>query len=444
MSIAGRKHAALTAKVASLRAELERWQELADADGGKLSRHFTQLEAITYHLGVAAEEQAETLERVRGGDSDIVEGSLPVQNAVLDIERGWEYFRGKLAQRYLDDLELYLIGADELAWACYRPLRKAAGEPAREPPLTFLNGGASPFMIARGERYTAAIADGGVRNARVDALIGALPVAVVGLPWSHLHHVPDVAVVAHETGHVVEEDLRLAGSVRALIRGAVPDCDRVPAWEAWAGEVFADVFGAVTLGPAYLAALTEFVSGPRRAVVRARPRPGEYPTPTLRVLLCAAVCRSCGPADVDRVVAEWCSIYDAPALDGWEDDARAVGAALADGALPELGKSLRSLVGFSADDWADAIEDAERLLEGGEPDASDPRVLIAAAQRAFADRPARFTSSGAGIAALETVRARSDGARRRGRTRPEEAGFDAARRDIDGAIHDLFTTTEES
>ena len=171
---------------------------------------------------------------------------------------------------------------------------------------------------------------------------------------------------------------------------------------------------------------------------------GEYPPPTLRVLLCAAACRACGPDDVDRLIAAWRTAYDPPRLPEWEDDAERVGEALASGVLPELGCCcLRSLVGLSADDWADAVDDAERLLDGGAPRASDPRLLVAAAQRAFVSRPAGYGASGAGTRALEAVRDRSDGARRRGHTRPEEAGFDAARRDVDGAIHRLFTTTQE-
>jgi hypothetical protein len=441
VSVAGRKHAAVEAKLRELRAELVLWRGLTDKDGAKLARHWSQVQTVTLSLDSALDEITDALGRVSGVETDAIESCVVLESQVLDVHRAWEYFRGKLAQRFVAPLEAFLLTTDELAWACYRPAQEAfKGDRThlREPPLTYLNGGANPFVLTRGESIAAAIGDGGVRNERLRALVEILPVPVIGLPWHHLRHVPDAVVVAHEVGHAVEEDFGLAETVRERVTAAVADEERACAWRAWSPEVFADVYATLALGPAYAGALADFAAGGRRTVVTPRPRAaawGDYPTPTLRVLLSLAVCRRAGCVDAaDALLAEWRAAYPEHRLTEWEPDATAVAEALIDSPYSRLGnRTLRRAIRFGAAEWTAAVEESGRLLAGGSLVNTGVRVLVAAARDAFARDPENYAGNGgSGTPILVRVHDHSDGSRRRGRERT--AGFDARKQSVDARL----------
>ena len=326
-SLPERKRCELLLELDGLGAELERWSELTTS--GKLTRHASQVELITEVLSVALVAIHDDVVDARGGENEIVDACGVYQDQLVDLNRVWEFFRVKLEQRFVASLEPFLILADELAWDCY----KAVGTAGREPPLTFLNSGGSPFVLARGERFV------GVDSVRLRSQLQALPIAVVGLPWHQLQHPPDALAVCHEVGHAIEEDLLLEETIQAHVTSAALTHHR--AWTAWAGEVFADVYATLAVGSAYTACLADFAARSRRGVVASEPAEpdwGEYPTPTLRVLASAAVCGA------DGVVEEWRSTFRTHRLEAFEEEAGAVGRALADGVYPQLGnRSLRDV-----------------------------------------------------------------------------------------------------
>ena len=439
MSLARGKQAAVRVKLDALLYEFEAWRGLSDQDG-QLARHWSQIAAVTGSLEAAVKEVRKGLDPAGDSEADIVAGCIVVQDQLLDVQRAWEFFRAKLAQRFVTGLGPFLVTADELAWACYRPAQVAAGLPtdiAREPPLTYLNGVATPFLIARGESYAAAIGDGGVRNDRVRMLVETLPVPVIGLPWHR--HVPDVVVVAHETAHAVEDDLGLGDTLRERIATAAVDADRAPAWQAWASEVFADVYASLATGPAYARALAQFVAGRRGGGRSPQPEAwGEYPTPVLRVRLCAAVCGLMGAAtEANAVLEEWDAVYGAERLEEWHPGR--IAEAVVAGPYPELGgHALDAVIGFRASDWTAAGQDARRLRQGTALVGRDVRHLVACAAAALADSPAQYTRKH-GERVLAAVAENVDAARRhstaRGRTRAMRARQDV----VDRRVAELFT-----
>lgn len=421
MSLAAHKQAAVRVEVGQLRDELARWRALSDADGAQLARHCSQIDRIAGALEAGLSELDGELEGVSGAELDVIEECALLQSKVLDLHRAWEYYRSKLAQRLVEQLTRYLVATDDLAWACYQPPRDraiaAGADPAavREPPLTFLNGGANPFMLTRGESLMSAIPDGGVRNERLKSLVGALPVPVIGLPWSHLGHLPDAVVVAHEVGHVVEDDLGLAPEVRRRIEAAIGDAERASAWSAWSHEAFADVFATVATGPAYTSCLTEFVAGGRREVVKAKrsaPDWGDYPTPALRVALSAAACE-CIDAPATEILADWRAAYPEHAMAGWEDDAASVAKALVACPYGELdGKRLdRSPIALGGSDWQAVTSAAASAIANAGIRGSSVRALVATARECFRSDPGAY-ADGLDEKILCRIVERSDGAKR--------------------------------
>ena len=67
----------------------------------------------------------------------------------------------------------------------------------------FLNGGISPFAISRGKAFQAeeVIGQAFPEDRRLRMYLRQIPVSVIGVPWFQVCHLPDILVLAHETGH---------------------------------------------------------------------------------------------------------------------------------------------------------------------------------------------------------------------------------------------------
>src|SRR5262249_43690908 len=191
---------------------------------------------------------------------------------IMDLHRLWGFFRAKFALRYVPWLERPLMTADDLAWACYSPAQRfIVPERHREPPLVYFTGGPSPFLLPRGPPYLVEpLPDGTMREPGFDEAVRLVPVALIGLPWFQVDHLPDAPLIAHEAGHAVEQDLGLGARVRALIESAVP-AGRRPAWSAWSTEVFADIYGTLCCGSGFARALMARLADHPREVAGAAP-----------------------------------------------------------------------------------------------------------------------------------------------------------------------------
>jgi hypothetical protein len=399
VALEDRKLTELAEKLASVSRELSEWKRQSE-ESGPLEKHHTQVRAIANALETFADGIRGRL--AGAADSSSVLGrAVSIEMMILELHRIWEFFRSKLALRYVPWFQSYLLAADELAWSCYQPIQRWTGaDVGKEPPLVFFNGGSSPLTLPRGAAYAAEDVPGeALRTEQFRAALRHLPIPVIGVPWFQIQHLPDAPVIGHEVGHDVEVDLGLTQRLQTLLdeafAGGAVDEARRTAWHAWLGEVFADVYGALSTGPAYGATLIDFLAADARAVASeapAGPEWGAYPTRALRVLIAAAVVERCGLEQEARDLRErWNEAYPSHALAAFENDVSVVVDALLQGPYPELeGGGLKELVCFEATQQAQAIDAAEEANDGRAPPADDVRVLAAAARLAFDASPEKY------------------------------------------------------
>ncbi|MGO9902612.1 MAG: hypothetical protein ACLP0J_23660 [Solirubrobacteraceae bacterium] len=389
-----RTAAELRKRIATLARELKQWRG-ATVDAGPLIRHQTQVLAVTRTLEHAANELGQDLPGPEGGDW-IFERARSLDRKILDLYRLWGFFRDKLALRFVPWLQDAMDAADDLAWACYEPAQKhIPHDRRREPPLVYFTGGTRPTLMPRGAQYVVEpLPDGGMRPPAFAEAVRVVPVAMIGLPWYQLTHLPDAPLIVHEVGHAVDHDLALGPRVSQLIASAVPD-RRNAAWQEWAAEVFADVYGVLGCGAGFAAALAGLLAGARRDVegdVRAEGNWGAYPPRTVRVLLVEEVLRQLELPKVGLGPA-WRQTYPRRHCTEFEDDVPSVVAALLEGPYDALkGRGLTTVLSFSPTDGARAQFLAERLRNGNGPDRGGIREVLAAARLAYDRDPDRYTS----------------------------------------------------
>ena len=193
------------------------------------------------------------------------------------LDRIWEFLRAKLQQRTQPEFFPFLSLADEYAWLCYQPVYQRG---FKEPPLVYLNGGYSPFILTRHKEFQAEVVP---RELIIDRTLrqamASLPFPVIGVPWYQISSLADLTVLGHEVGHSVEVDLELTPQLDHALSSAVG-----PPWIAWRSELFADLYGCLCGGPAFVTALAEFLSAEDQSAVHP-----DYPLPAVRFAFNLAV-----------------------------------------------------------------------------------------------------------------------------------------------------------
>lgn len=427
--LTARKVAELRHRLASLSDELTQWRA-ETADGGRLEKHWSQVEAVTTELSIPLQALHARVERLDGAGA--LEEASAIEGIVAELHRLWDMFRSRLSLRYVERFAPYLLGADELAYRCYEPAE--AHGAGREPPLVAFADRVSPVTRARGEQLRPADALG--PGDPLGEALRRLPMALIDLPWSQVEHLPDAPIIAHEVGHDVEADLALASDMEAaldaaLARAEVPP-ERRRAWSAWRSEAFADVFGTLCLGPAFASALLDLLASAPRNVAgesQAEPHWRPHPPSTVRIELSAQVLARAGgfAAEAQTVRSLWSSAYPARGMTEFLPDIEAVADALVGGPYTALGACthggpLTSLVSFSAGDQRDAARDARELLQNRPAEGDDARVLIAAARLAFDQNPADYDRCAVASRVLGWIAERQTVGRRTAKpTRPDEA-----------------------
>jgi hypothetical protein len=393
MAIANRKEVALEQKIDALDAEFSHWLKVTEKDK-EFEKHHTQVRALTGHLsGLWGETQA--IFKQAKQDGTVLEDAQNVESLVLGLRRIWEFFRSKLTQRRDPKMLLFLQAADELAWACYKPMLDLhTSSQRREPPLVFLNGGLSPFALSRDQAFLAEDVPGQALTGKTyDPILQHLPIPVIGVPWNQVAHLPDLPVVAHETGHAVEQDFGLHGPVLDNLKlklGA--GSPHLAHWEAWSKEVFADLWGCLKLGPAYANSLMDFLASGQKVIENEVASASEkYPTAHLRVLLCVEALKLMKFKDESAALeSEWKRQYQNCKTNGFGNDVQPVVCAILGTTLEGSGlaKPLLEIEGlrFSADDWKYAIEGVNELKKGHEPDTANTIVRWTAAARYLYDQ----------------------------------------------------------
>jgi hypothetical protein len=399
MSLAERKEQELSCKLSSLEQELDGWMSLSKA-GQPFEKHHSQIRRIRTQLQQTLTSLGKALnQHAKAGK--LLAHCRQFEVMILELHRVWDFFRSKLAQRSVDLFKPYLAVADEFAWACYKPAREAVSESQQEklkqPPLVFFSPFSTPFTLARDSSYqTDVVAYSSLKNEELTEVLKAMPFSVVGVPWFQTGHIPDALIIAHEVGHTVETDFGLTDTIAELIRNVVQDSERQSAWLAWAGEIFADVYGVFSAGPAYASALMDFLAqDPQKVAVQERSAPDweVYPTDHLRVVFTLKCLAEFGfKTESTAFEKAWRSDFPDQAMPAvFEKDAQEVAQALVQGVYKGLGgKTLKQLGSFSSQDQVQATKISVDLLRGVKLTSRNFRTMVAGSRLAFAEDPHQY------------------------------------------------------
>jgi len=160
----------------SLRDDLAAWTKATEIP--PLNKHASQVAAIVLQLTEALASLGE------------LKDSQPVnvlEQAIGDYLHIWDFFRTKLAMRFVPWYQPLTAAADDLAWAAFGPVRAAAHDrmkrELREPPLVYYSREVIPFTVTRGQNYQNLLPRGGLWTEQSEAVADNLVVPVVSLPW---------------------------------------------------------------------------------------------------------------------------------------------------------------------------------------------------------------------------------------------------------------------
>ncbi len=401
MSVADRKSEELAQKAAAFGAEVDDWLKERRGQSG-FRVHSSQLDAIEAVLaglrqGIAAELKA----AVEQGA--VLPKAVGIENMILSGYQVWDFYRPKLGQRLETQFQRFLRIADEFAWACYKPFRDAIfgdGPEAKEPPLVYLNADWSPFVKERNREYQVDSVPQALLTRQPDfaKAVARLPFPVIGVPWFQAGFLPAGLTIAHEVGHAVVAD---GGLQARLVEGmaVVADAQRRAQWEAWSEEMFADMFGCISVGPSFCSSLADTLAADRATVNAAQE--AQYPPHSLRIKLNSAMLRRLGHQKAaDDLWTDWSQQYQPPyPWSDYESDVDAVAAALLAVRVARAGGEpceLTKLLWFTPDAYAAAdqfAKDTEQKIAGKRPEV---RGMWAGARISYERNPALFTSAAKG------------------------------------------------
>jgi hypothetical protein len=426
---ANRKRIEVEQKLNSLNEEFMYWLTQSNPQGA-FEKHHSQIRAVT---SILQELQQRVNQRVAAAQTpdQILTVSHIASQMTLSVHRIWEYFRSKFIQRREERLSQYLRAADEFAWACYQPVLDVAnaaqpGKFRKEPPLVFCNGGSSPFSVSRERSFEGeAVANELLSGPELRRVLNSLPLPVIGVPWFQVAHWPDALVIAHEVGHTVEDDFHLTDSLHEHLETALQsgiDATRHAAWRAWIGELFADLYGCLATGPAFVGALMDFLVRAPGALAqenRLEPNWGEYPTTPLRLLFNFEVLVVMGfIAEADSLRATWQTLCPAHQLQPYDADIAPIVTALLTRTYPSLGNQTlldfesqlpeplakKTKFRFSAEQQKKALQTVQALKTGEAlTQTQDFRVLLAASRLAYEADPKSFVEKNSATKILTRI-----------------------------------------
>lgn len=380
-----RRLAELRAKLTSLRNELDDWRKLTE-DSLPLRRHFKQIRLLDATLTSMLASTTKALGQ-QAEDETVFANGIDWENELLAAHSIWEVFRSKYVLRQNDTFRDYLAACDDVAWACYEPaLRKFAPGVDKEPPLVFLSATWSPFVQSRDTNFQNEIR---VTSAGVPALssdefqqvLKRLPFPLVSLPWYQAFYLPGANIIAHEVGHVVDNEFDIRAQILARLDAA--NLKFAATWKGWAAEMFADIYGCLAMGPAFAGAMLDLLGANAREVENERRLSGAHPTHALRAQIILRVLSLSGYGDdAIRLRGAWEKSFPPKKV---MDDVAAEMATVVDIILarPYHGTNLAQVISLPPNSLA---KQARTLAAQGLSDAlgklnvGDPRYLFSAAQ----------------------------------------------------------------
>lgn len=404
--LAYRKKREIWSKLGALASEFDSW--LARSTDGKLfQKHHTQIRAVKAHLGLWSKTVRLMVKRNLREDADVfLESIYNAEKLILSEHRIWEYFRSKLIQRDEESFHRYLKVADEFAWACYRPIQQYIyPDPVhalrKEPPLVFFNGGMSPFSASRGKDFQPEKVEmpGEALSAKEIAVINKLPIPVVGIPWHQINHLPEAVVIGHEVGHIVEDDFGLTEQLKVLLLEALAEAKAAPrqeAWCNWLGEIFADIYGCLSAGPAFAGALIDFLARDYGEIsVELKTGEDTYPTIYLRGLILLKTLEEMGFDEETRRYRKLWENFSSRMAAEFTSDISFIVPKILHGKLikhdtPDAAKSIMEVFKFSDEQQTEVSHTLKELGLGMTPSSRDIRVLFASVRAAYEADPKEF------------------------------------------------------
>jgi len=407
--LAYRKRREICRKLATLEKELDSWLARSQA-GQPFEKHHTQVRAIRAHLSEWHRTVRSLIrEDLRSSAEEFLNSVFNAERLIQSEHRIWEYFRSKFIQRHEASFRQYLRVADEFAWSCYWPIQQTVYPDPRaasrkEPPLVFFNGGTSPFSLSRGKAFVPEVVIGeSLDDSEIEA-IRKLPISIVGIPWNQISHLPDAVVIGHEIGHVVEDDFGLTEAIERSLARALKDSgaigtERETAWQSWIGETFADVYGCLATGPAFVGGLIDFLAREYSEISNERKSKeewGDYPTTYLRGKLILETLKQIGFTKEAIPYEELWSKFKSKMDVQYEEDVKAIVTHLLNDEIVktsgsvEPDNSITEIFKYTEVERAEEVGVAAALDQSMDPGVTDPRVLIASLRRAFEAAPREF------------------------------------------------------
>jgi len=283
-------------EIARVLGALNTWlanQRILDRDDEDkyVGRHKTQLEAIESLLIGAFEALRKHISESddRNASEAFYSEFRAYDEAIVGLERLWQFFRDKLDQRdpARKRERALLRAADEVVWSCYREIfkRPLAGVRQGPAPLSYIAPEYSPAAL-QSDRPPSSLKLG----AELDFLEGflkTLPVPLLRLPPWAVESPWWLVYVAHEVGHHVQKDLVLIDWFATGVRAAAAtsgafETSELDKWSRWAEEIFADLFSIMMIGPWAILGVLEAEWSPADLMVK---RKREYPAPVIRLAL---------------------------------------------------------------------------------------------------------------------------------------------------------------
>jgi hypothetical protein len=283
-------------RLTSLRDEISEWSNVRQRRDPR--RQFaTQLTSLEQTL-VPALERLSALAKgfAPASAAEAYETCREFDGRLLAVRRLWRWFADKFDQRDTPRWARTLTAADEVTWSVYAGVMRAThgGRVTAPAPLPYLDVLDAPEATPRDEPPPD-LRPGGYDEA-LALLMARLPIPVVGLPVSTREAPWELALLGHEVGHHLQYDLlperQLVASVGQVVAAAAGGGEPGDEWRWWSREIFADLVGLVTLGPASLSALLPLELGTRKHMLdRGRDR---YPAPAVRIALMAQMAADLG------------------------------------------------------------------------------------------------------------------------------------------------------
>jgi len=403
MNLLERKQSELTARSSSLTLEFVHWKSISESNGifaknnSQIRRIIALLETLLKNIPAATPDLA---------------GQRAREQSILTVHSLWDFFRSKLTLRQEEFFGEYLRACDDFAWACYEPLRSLLPvESRREPPLVFLNGGWSPYAVPRNQAFKADPTTGGwTAKMGLQEAVEKLPLAMVGLPWFQVSHLPDTLVIAHEMGHVAESDFGLQDAIQRAIYAANLEPVHGEVWNGWKREVFADLYGVVCGGGSFAGSLADFLAGEAlRLKDGASPEGDPHPHPWLRVAIVCEGLRQTGAAsEAEVLAAEWHPQSGVVRKDeDFKGDVKSVVEKMLAGPYRVGARqgSLHELIPppGSAEGMADAIVNQAAILVTNDNRNLIRRQIFAAARRLYEKDPIQYAAKERTKAVLKKV-----------------------------------------